>query len=135
MFTWCFFKIFQNIFQGLSTHSMAPYFMLSPLVINPSYYTYIQIFSDSLPYNIMYLPWFATSYNCTFFTLLVWTYHWWFGYPLASIYAHMGMSTIQPTILFGILSKLLFSKVEHTYKDMFPTFPSPHLLESWYCYH
>ncbi len=42
------------------------------------------------------------------------------------------MNTIQ---LFGIPSKLLFSKVEHTYKDMFPIFPPSHLLKSWYCYH
>jgi len=32
-------------------------------------------------YIILYLSRYTTSYNCTSFTMLIWSYHWWFGYP------------------------------------------------------
>lgn len=37
---------------------------------------------SSFFFNVRYLPWFVTFYNCTFFTLSMWTYQWWFEYPL-----------------------------------------------------
>jgi hypothetical protein len=56
------------------------------LVMTLSYHTYISFFLSSFPFNAPYTPWLATSYSCTFFTLLVWTYHGWFGYPLALVF-------------------------------------------------
>jgi hypothetical protein len=49
------------------------------LVISPSYHTYISFVFNPFPYNITYLPWFATSYNYTSLP------YWWFGYSLDSI--------------------------------------------------
>jgi hypothetical protein len=50
------------------------------LVINPSYHTCIPFVLDPFPYNITYLPWFATSYNYTSLP------YWWFGYSLDSVH-------------------------------------------------
>jgi hypothetical protein len=52
------------------------------LIINSSYHNYISFILNSLPYSIMSLLWLIISYSCTFFTLSMWTYHRWFGYPL-----------------------------------------------------
>ncbi len=49
------------------------------------FHTYISFVFCSFPFSVPYPPWLATSYSCTFFTLLVWTYHWWFGYPLVLV--------------------------------------------------
>ncbi len=68
--------------------SMYPFLCTSNcgcLVISLSYHTYISFVFYSFPFSVPYPPWFATSYSCTFFTLLVWTYHWWFGYPLVLV--------------------------------------------------
>jgi hypothetical protein len=56
------------------------------LVISLSYHDCILVVLGSFPQNIMYLPWFATSYNYTSFMFSMWTYHWWFGYPLALMF-------------------------------------------------
>jgi hypothetical protein len=52
------------------------------LVINLSYHTCILFVLGSFPYNNMYPLWLVASYSCTYFMLWVWTYYWWFGYPL-----------------------------------------------------
>lgn len=44
--------------------------------------TCIPFVFSSFSFNVRYLPWFVTFYNCTFFTLSVWTYHRWFGIHL-----------------------------------------------------
>lgn len=41
-----------------------------------------------------------------------------------SFSAHVGVGTLQPTIFFKMSLSLLFWKVEHTYKERFPTFSS-----------
>jgi hypothetical protein len=93
------------------------------LVINLSYHTCILFIFDSFLYNVMYPPWSVTFYNYTSFTFLVWTYL----VPLIiwvfiCFSAHAGMNTLQPMILFRIPLQLLFWKVEHMYKNKFPTF-------------
>ncbi len=45
------------------------------LVINLSYHICIYFIFNSLLYNVLYSLWLSTSYTCTFFMLLVWTYH------------------------------------------------------------
>ncbi len=46
------------------------------LVISSSYHTNISFVIGPLSYNITYLSWLATSYNCALFMVLVWSYHW-----------------------------------------------------------
>jgi hypothetical protein len=46
-----------------------------------------------------------------------------------SFSAHVGVSTLRTTIFFEMSLSLLFWKMEHTYKDKFPTF-SPTTLNS-----
>ncbi len=48
--------------------------------------TCIPFVFNSFSFNVRYLPWFVTFYNCTFFTLSLWTYHRWFGYPLVAMH-------------------------------------------------
>ncbi len=55
------------------------------LVNNLSYCSYISFILSPLPYNITYPSWFATSYDCPSFMVLVWSYHWQFKYPFASV--------------------------------------------------
>jgi hypothetical protein len=82
------------------------------LVINLSYHACIPFVLESLPHSVTYSPWFATSYSCTSFMLLV----------SICISACVEMSALQPMMLFKILSQLPFWKMEHTYKKKFPTF-------------
>ncbi len=44
------------------------------LIINSSYHTCILFILNPLPYNIMYLFWLVTSYNCPSFTVSMWSY-------------------------------------------------------------
>jgi hypothetical protein len=106
------------------------------LVINLSSHTYILFIFDSFPYNVMYPPWLIASYHYTSFTFLVWTYL----VPLIiwvsiCFSVRVGVSTLQPTILFEIPSQLLFWKVEHKYRDKFPTFSPTMIIMNWYSYH
>lgn len=55
------------------------------LVISLSYHTYISFVLYSFPFSVLYPPWLSTCYSYTFFTLLMWTYHWWFRYPLVLV--------------------------------------------------
>lgn len=47
----------------------------------------------------------------------------------------MGMNTLQPMILFGILSQLLFGYWNTHIERGFPPLPLPHLVVSRYSYH
>ncbi len=51
------------------------------LVINSPYHLFIMFILRPFSYNIPYLSRYTTSYNCTSFTMLIWSYHWWFRYP------------------------------------------------------
>jgi hypothetical protein len=39
-----------------------------------------------LPYNTTHLSWLVTSYNGSFFTVSMWSYHWRFKYPFAFVH-------------------------------------------------
>jgi hypothetical protein len=53
------------------------------LVISLSYHNNISFIIGPFAYNITYLSWLTTSYNCPPFMVLVWSYHWWSRYPFA----------------------------------------------------
>jgi hypothetical protein len=55
------------------------------LIINLSSHTCILFILNPLPYNIKYLFWLVTSYNYSFFTTSMWSYHWQPKYPFASV--------------------------------------------------
>jgi hypothetical protein len=97
------------------------------LVINLFYHTYISFVLYSFLFSFPYPPWLATSYSCTFFTLLMWTYHWWFGYPL--VWCSCRNEHIITHDFFEILSQLLFWKVDHMYRKRFFTF-SPTMINN-----
>jgi hypothetical protein len=73
--SWCHMSMFPILCKSHSGH----------LVITSSYYTCILFVFSSHRYNVTYMLWRATSYSCTSFTLLMWTYHWWFRYSFASM--------------------------------------------------
>ncbi len=56
------------------------------LVISLSYHTNISFIVSPHFYSIMHLSWLATSYSCSFFTMLMWSYHWQSRYPFASVF-------------------------------------------------
>jgi hypothetical protein len=71
------------------------------LVINSSYHTYVLFVLGSFFYNITYLPWLATSYNCTFFRLV--SVHIQLIILISiGLGACVGMNKLQPTIFFTI---------------------------------
>jgi len=72
---WCHMSMFPILCKSHNGH----------LVNTSFYYTCILFVFNSHPYSVTYMLWHATSYSCTSFTLLVWTYHWWFGYSFASM--------------------------------------------------
>jgi hypothetical protein len=97
------------------------------LVINPSYHTYILFVFNSLFYNVMYSFWLARSSSCTSYTLPMWTYHWWFRYPLVlgPMWEWMCCS---PQYFLGYFHNYCFKKWSTHAKNGFPPFPSPHLV-------
>jgi hypothetical protein len=104
-------------------------------VINSSYHTYILFVFNSLPYNVMYLPWLVISYSCTCFTLLMWTYHWWFGFPLmfevhVQEWTHYTHDTFRDTV-----TTIALKIGTHIPNRSFPPFPLSHLTSSQYSYH
>jgi hypothetical protein len=73
----CSFKCHANTFPLM--------FWGMHLVINSSYHTYISFILSPLPYNIMYPSWLVISYNCPFFMISMWLYHWRYKYPFVSM--------------------------------------------------
>jgi hypothetical protein len=70
-------------------------------------------------YNIQYLFWYTTSYNCTSFMMLIWSYIYYV--------TRARVSPLQPMIRSKIPLQLLHRKVEPTYKERFLTFsPTTH---------
>jgi hypothetical protein len=105
------------------------------LIISLSYHTCISSFLNSFLYDIMYLLWLVISYSCTFFTLSMWTYHWWFGYPfmskvLVQKWTHYTFDTFRDTI-----TTIALKIGTHIPNRGFPPFPLSHLTSSQYSYH
>jgi hypothetical protein len=69
----CFFKYHASMFP-LRSRSKC-------IVIGWSYHAYISFILSPFPYGITYPLWLVTSYNCPFFTMSMWSYHWQSKYP------------------------------------------------------
>jgi hypothetical protein len=54
------------------------------LVIGLFRHSFISFVLRSSSYNSMYLFQYTTDYNSTSFTMLMWSYHWWFGHPFVT---------------------------------------------------
>jgi len=68
--------IWTRVYFAFSRHSFKYYAITFPLmcgfnnkhlIISSSYHTYISFILSPLPYNIMYMSWFSTSYSCPSF--------------------------------------------------------------------
>jgi len=55
------------------------------LVISSSYHPFILFILRPFPYNTLYSFRYTISYNFAYFMMLLWSYHWWFGYPFAML--------------------------------------------------
>jgi hypothetical protein len=75
----CSFRSHVNMFQFMCGYRG------KRLVINLFYQTFILLIFGPFPYSITYLSRLATSYGCPSFTMSMWSYHWQFRYPFASM--------------------------------------------------
>jgi hypothetical protein len=104
------------------------------LVFSWFYHTTISFVIGSLSYNIMYLSWLATSYNCPSFTMLVWSYHWQFKYPFASVPQwEWTYNSSQHTLEY--CCSYCFGKRNTCLDRGLPPFPSTHLMMNGYSYY
>jgi hypothetical protein len=89
---------------------------------------------DSLSYNITYLPWLITSYSCTPFMVLVWSYHWRFRYPFAlmPMWEWMYNNSIHT---LGYYCNNYFKEWNTCSEGGLPPFPSPHSTMNEYFYY
>jgi hypothetical protein len=76
------------------------------LVINSSYHTCILFILNPFPYSTTYMYWLATSYDCLSFTMLVWSYHWWFKYPFVLVPRGSECTTTHDTFWDTIITLL-----------------------------
>ncbi len=104
------------------------------LVINLSYHTYILFILSPLLYNSTYMSWFATSYGCPFFTMLVWPYYWPSRYPFASMPLWEWMYN-SPRYISRYCHNYCFGKWSTCSKGGLQVFPLPHPTTSGYPHH
>jgi hypothetical protein len=132
-----------KVYFIFSSHSFKYHANMSPLmcgfrgrhlVINSSYHTCISFIFSPLPYNTTYLFWLAISYGCPFFTMLVWSYHWWSRYPfmLAPLW-EWTYSSSQYTLRYYY--NYCFGEWSTCLEGGLLTFTSPHLTTNGYPYH
>jgi hypothetical protein len=105
------------------------------LVISSSYHTYISFIFNSLPYNVIYLLWLVISYSYTFFTLSMWTYHRWFGYPLMFEMPVREWTHCTHDVFRDIVTTIALKIGTHIPNRSFPRFPLSCLTSSQYSYH
>jgi hypothetical protein len=104
------------------------------LVINLSYHTYISFIFIPFPYNTTHLVGLATFYNCPSFMMLMWSYHWWSGYPFISMPMwEWTYYRTQYTLRYSCNS--WFGEWNTYSKGGLPPFPLLHLTMNGYHYH
>jgi len=106
----------------------------SHLVIRSSYQTYISFIFIPLLYNTTHPSWFATFYNCPSFTVLVWSYHWWSGYPYTSM-PMWEWTYYRPQYTSRYYCNYCLGQWNTSFQGGLPPFPSSHLTMNGYPYH
>jgi len=99
------------------------------LVISSSYHTCILFILNPFPYNITYMSWLATSYDCPSFTMLVLSYHWWSKYPFVSMPCESECITTHNTFWDIVIT--LPWRMEHMFRRRFPTFTLATSNDAW----
>jgi hypothetical protein len=100
------------------------------LVINSSYHASILFIINPLSYNTTYSSWLATSYSCTPFIVLVWSYHRRFSYPFASV-PLWEWTYISAWHTSKHYCSYCFRKRNTCSKGGLPPFLSPHSMNEW----
>jgi len=104
------------------------------MIISSSWHPFISLVFHPFSYNILYLFWYTTSYSCTFFMMLMWSYHRWFEYPFVML----------PVREWAHYSPWYASKYRYNYhieewssctKRGFLPFSLPHMEMSKCCHH
>jgi hypothetical protein len=104
------------------------------LVISSYYHTYISFILNRLPYNTTYPSWLVTSYNCPFFMMLMWSYHWRRKCPFLTMPLQVWTYN-NPQLISGYYHSYCFGKWSTCLEGGLPLFPSSHLMTSGYPYH
>jgi hypothetical protein len=104
------------------------------MVINSSYHTFILFILSPFFYKIAYLSRFATSYSRSSFMVSMWSYHWWFRFPFASMPLQKWTYN-NSCHTSGYCRNYFFGKWNTCLKGGFPHFLSPHSITSGCPYH
>jgi hypothetical protein len=104
------------------------------LVISSSYHTNISFIINPLSYNTTYLSWLATSYSCSPFMVLVWSYHWKFKYPCVLVPLWEWVYN-NPRHILGYYCNYCFGEWSTCLDGGFSPFPSSQSTTSGYSYH
>jgi hypothetical protein len=104
------------------------------LVISSSYHTYISFILDPFSHNTTYLYWLATSYNCPYFMVWMWLYHWQSMYPFTLVPLQKWMYN-SPQHTLGCCCNYCFGKWSTCSKRSLPPFLSSHFTMNEYPYH
>jgi hypothetical protein len=130
--TWtkvCFNFSKRSLKYHVSTFLLVCGFKGRCLVINLSYHTYILFIFNPFFYITSYMSWLATSYDCSSFTMLMWSYHWWSKYPFVSV-PHRSECTITHDTFWDIIITLLW-RMEHMFERRFLTFDLVTYNDEW----
>jgi hypothetical protein len=76
-------------------------------------------------YSISYLSRYTTSYNCASFTMLIWSYHLWFGYPFIMLPMREWLHS-NPWYVSRYPCNYCIEKWSPHTKRSFSPFPPPH---------
>ncbi len=124
LFTWtrvcldyrkCFFTYYVNTYLFMCRSKR------KRLVISSSYHTCISFILNPVFYSITYPSWFATSYNCPSFMLLMWSYHLQFKYPFALV-PSWEWTYNSPQYTSGYYCNYYFGEWKHMFKNRSATF-------------
>jgi len=94
------------------------------LVISSSYDNFISCILGPFSYNATYLSLLGTFYNCQFFTVLMWSYHWQFRYPFVSL-PLQEWTYSSPWHLLRYCCSYYFGDWNTSLAKGFPPLPSP----------
>ncbi len=105
------------------------------MVISSSYHSFISFVLRPFFYNISYSFRYTTSYNCASFTMSMWSYHQWFGYPFAMLFM-LEWAHYNPRYASRYCYSYCVREWSSCIERSFPPFPLPYMETSgYYCHH